>query len=408
MANTALEITLRTSEVRERLNAISAMDDITPEVREETETLRKEFSDLEVRDRAAAIAQEADAEARLAGEPAEPADPAYGELLTRAALSDVFAASWDRADTDGATRELQDELGLESNVAPIDLLRARTSGQTSIPSDTGASQQSIIAAVFPRSATMWLGVDQPRVPVGDRVFTVLSTNLAPGLPAGGAEQDDSAGAFTATVMSPSRIQGSFFFRREDRATLMGMESALRENLNDAMTTKMDSEVVAGTDGFLGTGLADPTNPTADVTYAGYRGLVFDADVVDGLYCYSAGEVRVLLGPATYAHAAGVYRGNNDNTDALAALMRDTGGVMVSSHIPAPPTSGTNANDQGLLLAKDVGRRHSVAPIWEGVEIITDPYTQSKEGEIRVTAVMLWGGLEVLRTAGYSRKEVQLG
>ena len=60
------------------------------------------------------------------------------------------------------------------------------------------------------------------------------------------------GAFTPTKLEPHRIQGSFFIRREDRASLAGMEEALRMNLSDAMSAKMDSEVIAGTvEGFLG-------------------------------------------------------------------------------------------------------------------------------------------------------------
>ena len=63
-------------------------------------------------------------------------------------------------------------------------------------------------------------------------------------------------------------------------------------------------------------------------------------------------MRLLVGPHTYAHAAGVYRGNNDNLDALAKLMAQSGGIQVSAHIPDPAS-----NDQSVIVAKDVGREH---------------------------------------------------
>ena len=39
-----------------------------------------------------------------------------------------------------------------------------------------------------------------------------------------------------------------------------------------------------------------------------------------------------MGPEGYGHAASVYRGNNDNMDALMALKRETSGVRVSPHM----------------------------------------------------------------------------
>ena len=121
----------------------------------------------------------------------------------------------------------------------------------------------------------------------------------------------------------------------------------------------------------------------------------------------AGSVRVLFGPHAYAHAAGEYRGNSADDSALDSLMRVSGGVRVSAHIPDPPSSGAGANDQDVIVAKDTGRRHAVAPVWEGVQLIVDEVTQAKaEGEIVITAVMLWGGLAILRTDGYQRRTVQ--
>ena len=49
---------------------------------------------------------------------------------------------------------------------------------------------------------------------------------------------------------------------------------------------------------------------------------------------------------------------------------------------------------------------SVAPIWEGVELIVDPYTQTKAGEIVVSAVLLYN-FKILRAAGgFAKVEAQ--
>ena len=318
--------------------------------------------------------------------------------------------------TTGAEKELQEELKLDAGQVPLALLQPetrqvehRTAGQTPAPTDVGASQQPIIPVVFPMAAATFLGVDQPRVPVGDATFTALTTSLAPGTPDAGADQDHSAAAFTATVLDPERIQGSFFIRREDRARLAGMEEALRQNLSDAMQDKLDSEII-GANGLLpasGGLTARAGGANAEATFATYRGLVYDDQTIDGIYASMASQVRVLVGPATYEHAAGEYRSNSADDSAIDSLMRASRGVRVSAHIPAPAASGSDANDQDVIVAKDVGRRHAVAPVWEGVQLIVDEVTQAKAGEIVFTAVMLWGGLSILRSDGFQRRKVQV-
>ena len=310
----------------------------------------------------------------------------------------------------GAEAELQSELGLKGDMVPLCLLgenRAvehRTSGQSSAPGDTGASQQPIIPAVFPMSAASYLGVQQPTVPVGDATFTLLSTSVDGKTPAGGAAAATTAAGFTATTISPSRIQAGFFIRREDRARLAGMEAALRMNLGDALADKFDEEIV-GASGFLKTGAltaAPGTDAAATATFATYRGLVFDSGTIDGKYATMASDVKLLVGPHGYNHAASVYRGNNADDSALDSLMARSGGVRVSAHIPDPAT-----NDQSVIVCKGMPRSNAVAPIWEGVQVIVDEVTQAKQGEIVFTGVLLWGKLNVIRSAGFVHRKVQV-
>ena len=97
-------------------------------------------------------------------------------------------------------------------------------------------------------------------------------------------------------------------------------------------------------------------------------------MIDGYYAQMASELRVLFGPATYAHAAAEYRANSADDSALDSLMRVAGGVRVSPHVPAVATKV-----QGLVIAKGVGRRNMVAPVWEGVTLIPDEVTKAKTG-----------------------------
>ena len=319
-------LALEQSRIRERLNELLGRDGLAEEERGELDTLTERAQEVEVELRAAIVAE---------GEPVEEVTELdekreHAELEKRAKLGGIVEGLLAGHGTTGAERELQQELKLDADQVPLALLGVesrqlehRTAGQSAAPTDTCASQQPIISAVFPMAAATFLGVQQPRVAVGDATFTVLSTDVAAGVPAAGADQAHSAAAFTATVLDPKRIQGSFFIRREDRARLAGMEEALRQNLSDAMQDKLDSEVI-GTNGFLASsgGLTARTgDASAEASFATYRGLVYDTETIDGQYASMAGSVRVLFGPHTYAHAAGEYRGNSTDDSALDSLMR---------------------------------------------------------------------------------------
>ena len=214
-----VKIGLRKSQVVQRLNEIAGLegDDLTDEVRSEADKLHSEYNDLEVRNRAALIGESTETVTDGA-----PVDPERAELEDRATLSGILSGIMSGRGSTGADAELQSELGLDGDQVPLALLGSktehRTTGQTPAPADVGVASRPIVPAVFPRSASAYLGVRMPTVPVGEALFTVLTTNLAPDTPDAGDEQDHSAGAFTPTTLTPHRIQGSFFIRREDRAS----------------------------------------------------------------------------------------------------------------------------------------------------------------------------------------------
>lgn len=70
------------------------------------------------------------------------------------------------------------------------------------------------------------------------------------------------------------------------------------------------------------------------------------------------------------------------------------------HIPA-----VAANKQDVLVAKGVGRRNAVGPIWRGVEILVDPYTGAGKGEVEIVGT-LFAAFSVSRAAGFAREESQ--
>lgn len=400
---TSQKIAIAMSEKRQKLNELlgTEVEKRAEDHGDQLATLTAEMQAHEVEYRAALTAEDV-----TVTETTE--DPERVDLEQRASVANIVSGIMSGRGTTGPEAELQAELGLAGDQVPLALLETRaavehrTAGQTPAPADVGASQQPIIPAVWPQAAATFLGVEQPTVPVGDATFTVLSTSLAAGQPAAGADQAHSEGAFTATVVDPERIQGSFFVRREDRARLAGMESALRQNLSEALMDRFDSAVLATflAGGTLGNIPANDAGALAD--FAKYRSLIYGAGAIDGVYATMASDIKALLGVETYAHAATIYRSNTADDSALDSIMRVSGGVRVSAHIPDP--SGTA---QSVIVTKGAPRRNAVAPIWEGVQVIEDQVTQAKAGEIVFTAVMLWGGLHVLRKAGFVKRSLKI-
>ena len=220
---------------------------------------------------------------------------------------------------------------------------------------------------------------------------MLTSKLDVGTPAEGVDQAE-------TTVKPGRIQSAFEYSIEDRARFAGMDSALRENLSMGLADGLDRQVLVGTNGLLtGTVLAN-SNVSTVTGYADYRDQ-FVYGRIDGRYASVAADIRILMGAATYAHAASQYRGNNDNTDALSQLMGASSGVRVSAHVPAVASSKQNA------VVRLGSYNDFVAPVWEGITILDDQITKAKSGTLIITAVMLFA-MKLLRSDGFHKQQTQ--
>ena len=297
----------------------------------------------------------------------------------------------------GPMAELQAHFGLNANMIPVAMLETRA--VTPAPANVGQNQQPVIPYVFPDSVAAFLGVDMPTIGVGEAVFPVLTSELSVGTPAENAAQNETTGAFSTEVLSPGRLQASFFYSREDRARFAGMDSALRENLSDGLSDALDKQIVAGDpNGLLhGTVLANH-NVTSATAFADYI-TNFAYGRVDGRFASTTAALRIVMGATAYADAGGTYRADTSGDIALDRLMAITGGVRVSAHVPAAAS-----NRQNAIIRRGM-RRDYVAPIWDGITIIPDEVTKAASGQIVITAVMLYAQ-KLLRSDGFYKQQIQ--
>ena len=392
------KLQLRQSEVRVDLGKL--LD--TPEA-ERTDTygddlgkLTREVRSLETDVGAALAAGEDKVEEVATKDTAEGRE--YRQMLDKASLGSIFDDLLNHRNTSGAEAEIQSHLGLQGNQVPLDMLRgagrsgadgaweerAVTPGATNV----GQNQQSIVPYVFPQSAAAFLGISMPSVPVGEAVFPVLTKKLDVHVPAENAAAAETTGSFTSAVLSPSRIQSSFFYSVEDRARFAGMDAALRSNLSAGLADGLDKEILSGTDGlFTSTNLADNAQTTNDDFDSYLSNLVWNQ--IDGRYAAMTSELAMVVGTATYKDLGATYRNTSVDRSALDRIMELTSGVRVSAHVPVPAT-----NRQNVVIRRGMSET-AVAPVWEGILLIPDEVTKAAHGQVVITAIMLFA-MKVLR------------
>ena len=126
-------------------------------------------------------------------------------VVDRANVGNIFEAALEHRATTGPEAELQTHYRLAANAIPLTLLETRA--VTPAPGQVAQNQSEIIPGVFPMSCAAFLGIDTPTVPVGDAVYPVLSTNATAHTPAENDVANETTGAFSASVLSPSRYPG---------------------------------------------------------------------------------------------------------------------------------------------------------------------------------------------------------
>ena len=211
--------------------------------------------------------------------------------------------------------------------------------------------------------------------------------------------DETTGSFSSSLLTPGRIQASYFYKRVDAARFPVIDLALRQALNGGLEEKLDQELIAGAEGLL-TGTNLPNHAAAAVTtFAAYLS-AFGHSRVDGRYAAALSDVRAVVGAATYAHAGGQYRSNNADYSALDALDRKTGGVRVSAHVP-----GVASHKQNAVIRLGMHDRAVLQVLWDGVTLVPDELSKIKTGEVAITAILLVA-TKILRADAFHKQETQ--
>ena len=380
------KIQVRMSELRQKINDMPEIRVDDADKLAERQKLTAELKAQEVELRAAIEADDA--------ADSTPETREWADVTGRFDLGEMFTNVMEHRTSAGAIGEVQKERGLAPNDIPTEMLMEQRA-VTPAPSGVGQAQTEITGFVFPQSVAAFLSIPSPIVPVGDATFPVLSGDPAAGVPAENASQSETTGAFSADVLTPGRIQASFFWSREDANRFMGMGDALREALQGGISDKLDKEIIQGTNGLLTGNILANNARAAASTYANYVADMLYARV-DGRYAFDLSDIRVVMGPEAFGNAATKLPADGEQ-NALARIRSDSGGVRVSANVPAEASNKQNA------IVRRGTRRDYVAPVWGSVTLIPDEITKAANGQIVLTAVMLYA-TKLLRAGGFHKQE----
>lgn len=401
------------SELREKINTLS------PEQAAQRSALVATATELEKRWRKEVLSErEGEAEQRAQREN----DPRWRELVGEVRCGTYLQRAIEERAVDGAEAELSKELGIgDTGRMPWEALldpgeeqrmaRLRDRGAIEERADVATTiadsvvhrpRMEVLERVFARTDAAFCGVMMPSVPRGHPNYPVMTAGTAGSMEAPGGAVSAAAATFTAQTITPTRGTARYLLRVEDIAVFQDLESILRMDLRTVLGRLYDSQVVAGDgttnnlSGFIShmdsTGVS---NPSAVSNLAAFDTAF--ADGIDELYAYSTGSVRMLIGDATYKYLRTKRHDETANTWMDLVMRAGIGGMRLTQHVP----EASSDIEKAYRFIPEAVRAYG--PVWQGIEMIRDPYTGAAKGEIALTILMLFG-FDVVRTA--SMKEVR--
>lgn len=344
-------------------------------------------------------------------------DGRFVELRERVTAGAYIRAALEERAITGAEAELARELSLpERNIMPFAALESRAveeraDAATSVPEAAiGQPRQPILNRVFHETAAAYLGAMMPTVPRGLPVYPVMTGGAVGAFKAPGDGQDAERATFTGQNVGPKRATARYLIRVEDAARFEGLEDTLRGDLRMALGVLIDAQAVGGDGqganlaGWISHASALPAGNGAALEMASLDG--YTAGGIDGLYATMPGGVRFFIGTETERklHETRPFAAAGGTAMNLAQLWRASCGAVRSSYLVSAPSGAQNDAPVYRFVPNGL---NFVVPVWDGIELIRDPYTGASKGELALTVIALYGALMV-RNNGITGLKLRLG
>ena len=380
---------LKLSELREKLNDLNAVSELSDEQKIEERALiaSQKTTEVEYRD---ALTEEANEHPRAVAIDTETRERL--ELRGRARVGDFLAAFIEGRSVDGASAEYRSAEGMAGYEIPLDLFEpiagrvVETREVSGAPGDTPVDASPVQPYIYARGAIAFLGVDLVTVNPGMHMFPSLTTGTTTAAKSKSAAADEAVAAFTAAPLAPRRVTGSFRITLEDLAVFPQIEDALRRDLPASLAHRVNVEVCNGSGTApalksLRSQITAADDETTAETFATF--LTKSAGFVDGRFASTLGEVRQIVGVDTFAKASGLFSARD--LSAADALSQRSAGFRAVTTDFIPAKSGTL---QTGIVRRGSQPMSAASALWSGVRLIRDELTSAAKGEIVITALQL--------------------
>lgn len=371
-------------------------------------------------DRALAAALESDGDgdgdpslATTDGSAAE--DDERAELRARASVGRMIQSGG----RDGAEAEVSAAYDLPAGRIPLQLIWPDAGEEDRAVSTTGTqttNQQPIAPGIFLNPLMEALGIRSPTVPAGIGAYPFIKTSGKAGaaLPGETDANNAAAAAISVATVWPARITGTIEWAMEDAAILQGLEAALRRNIREVLDDTINGQVLTGTGN-------QSVDRKATPDAAGLKGLLTQypatastakpvdtvaqiisklTGLVDGTYAENYGDIRLFSSTRALGFLKGVIRDTGSGIDMLQWLESTFAASRFSGRIAGVAADVGKAGYDPVLAHRTARGTGALAPIWQGIEAITDEITGAAKGQTSVTLRMLMGGVLVTRSDSY--------
>ena len=394
----SLKITRRQSEIRQQLAELVAKPEPTEDETRSMDTLDQEYRTNETRFRAALVSE--DDERREAGEELETrSDKQWAEMAEKFEVRQVALALDTGEALDGATAEMVQEIrskaGFQGIPVPLEALETRAGETLAGGVPDPVRTMPTIERLFANSSATQMGCRMINVGVGEIEYPVATGGAQPGW--AGSETSDVPGPQAYTTvdrpMAPDHTLGvqMKITRKALKQAGQGLEQAVRRDMSAAIQQESDRAIFLGSGSggeplgiFPGASTYGITETAIDAaaTYAAFRAAAvrfMTANAASG-----PGAVNLLLRPEVY----------DEMDDALISgtsvsewdrLVAKIGNVQLTTNGIAAP-SGDPAESNALLTTTTNGVSPVFCGMWGAVDVIRDPYSDAKSGQLRLTAL----------------------
>lgn len=394
---TSKKLELRRSEIRQSLAELASIETPSEDETRKMGELDTEYRAKETQYRAALISE--DDERREAGAELETrSETEWSDMAAKFEVRQVALALDEGRRLDGATAEMVEELrsvgGFQGVPVPLEALETRAGETLAGGVPDPIRTMPTIERLFAGSSATQMGCRMINVGVGEIEYPVATGGAQPGW--AGSETGDVAGPQAYTTvdrpMTPDQTLGvqMKITRKALKQAGAGLEQAVRRDMSAAIQQETDRVIFLGSGSggeplgiFPGASSYGITETAIDAaaSYAAFRAAVvrfMTANAASG-----PGAVNLLLRPEVFDSMDELIAGLAiSEWDRLVAKMGKT--VLTTNGITAP--SGDPLESKALLSTSTNGVAPVFCGMWGAVDLIRDPYSDAKSGQLRLTAL----------------------